>query len=654
MGSCFADRAPRRTFSFHTGLKAVLAAVVIFNVAAATYAADAASAGAAPSSGTRFRDCPECPEMVVVPPGKFTMARKSASDGRSDDDPEGLPKSAPARQVSIDAPFALGIYLVTREEFASFVHATGRAAEAGCYLWKTSVWVEDRKRSWRDPGFQQSAHDPVVCVNRDDAQAYVRWLNDKLSGTPSHPRTPGLYRLPTWEEAEYAAAGGTATAYYWGSEPRRDRANYGGDDCFPCRPAQGDSDRWMYTSPVGAFAPNPYGLYDMAGNAWQWTQNCVRRSPSSLRWDALDPGEHCTFAAIHGGSWLTDPRYLRVGEYALVEPINRNQTIGFRVARTFQATIPAADDDPPSPARLPTVSATHVSAQRPLEARSSGKRFRDCADCPDMIVIPAGEYTMGSPLAGHGWDTRDVPEHRVTIAKPFAVGVYDVTRAQYRMFFRETQRLDENGCETLDPEGRWITDPKQSWRDPGFRQRDDEPVVCVSWNDAQAYVQWLNTRSEGARPHDRDSPSGPYRLLTEAEWEYAARAGSSTAFYWGSDATHDRENYGLEQCYPCGAVVEGKDQWYFTSPVGSFAPNAFGLYDMSGNVFQWTQDCMHYGYSGAPQDGSAWEGGECKLRVLRGGSWVDPARYTVVTERNPIGPAVHNKGNGFRVARSLD
>jgi formylglycine-generating enzyme required for sulfatase activity len=178
-------------------------------------------------------------------------------------------------------------------------------------------------------------------------------------------------------------------------------------------------------------------------------------------------------------------------------------------------------------------------------------------------------------------------------------------------------------------------------------------VVCVSWKEAKTYIDWLNTQVNNLDVSLAKS-SGPYRLLSESEWEYAARADTSTPFYWGREANHNSANYGLEQCYPCGAATEGKDRWIYTSPVGSFAPNAFGLYDMAGNVWQWTEDCMHYTYAGAPDNGSVWPDGECKLRVLRGGSWLDPARFITVTLRNPWSPDSRNNANGFRVARSLN
>jgi formylglycine-generating enzyme required for sulfatase activity len=600
--------------------------------------------GVSRATGAQFRECADCPQMIVIPAGRFTMSGKTASDGRADDDPEGIPKSAAAREVGIDAAFAAGIYDVTVGEFGDFVRASGWSGEAGCRVWNGRAWLDDKERDWRSPGFRQTARDPVVCVSWNDAQAYVQWLNRKVR-TPregSDPVGSGFYRLLTWEESEYATGGGATTAYYWSSEPRHDRANYGADDCFPCRPARYAQDRWLYTSPAGSFPPNAFGLYDMAGNVWQWTENCVRGSPTGLRWDPLEPAESCRSSAIHGGSWLTGPQYLRTGEYALSERTNHNTQTGFRVARTL-----TGDNTTALPDR-----ADALSTPSGRLAEQSERRFRDCPHCPEMIVIPPGSFSMGSPPPRQGWDSREAPQHSVRIDSAFAMSLYDVTRAQYSRFIRETHRSGGKGCDILDAQGRWITDPNKDWHSPGFPQTDFDPVVCVSWEDATAYALWLNQQARPRIPSD--SNSRPYRLPSEAEWEYAARSGTVTPYYWGNNASHESANYGLEECYPCGAAAEGRDRWYYTSPVASFPPNAFGLYDMLGDVWQWTQDCMHYGYEGAPTDGSVWAGGECKLHVLRGGSWLDPARFLTVTLRNPWGKSTRNQANGFRVVRSLD
>ena len=217
----------------------------------------------------------------------------------------------------------------------------------------------------------------------------------------------------------------------------------------------------------------------------------------------------------------------------------------------------------------------------------------------------------------------------MTIRHPFAIGVYDVTRAEFAAFARETG---------------FAADPKCDWRSPKARgqpidQTDKDPVVCVSWSDAEAYAKWLSSKTHQA-----------YRLPSEAEWEYAARAGTRSPQPWGSASPRDFANYGSDQC--CAPLAAGRDRWLYTSPVGSFRPNAFGLYDMLGNVWQRTQDCGHADYSGAPRDGSAWEsGGDCTTRVVRGGAWfssIDQLRSAV----RAVDPADFRKNDiGFRVVR---
>jgi formylglycine-generating enzyme required for sulfatase activity len=271
--------------------------------------------------------CAECPAMTIIPAGHFTMKRKSASDGRPDDDPEGAPKTKPAREVTFDKPFAIGTYPVTRQEFASFVSKTHRTVEKGCYVQKNAVWVIDETKSWTNPGFPQTPRDPVVCVSWNDAEDYVQWLNETSQGFVVRA-TVGGYRLPTWEEIEYATAGGTTTAFYWGNHAERDRANYGTQRCLPCRGEKVGADRWRFTSPVGSFPPNAFGLYDMAGNVWQWTQSC-RADPG------LTPPRRCRSQALHGGSWLTNPEYLRTGEYSYAVMGFRSNHIGIRVAQTL-------------------------------------------------------------------------------------------------------------------------------------------------------------------------------------------------------------------------------------------------------------------------------------------------------------------------------
>jgi formylglycine-generating enzyme required for sulfatase activity len=288
-----------------------------------------------------------------------------------------------------------------------------------------------------------------------------------------------------------------------------------------------------------------------------------------------------------------------------------------------------------------------------------GTKFRDCPECPEMVVVPAGDYLMGSANSEVGHVANEGPVHKVSVPT-FAVGIYPITRAEFSIFVRESGHPPINGCTVwtgrpFGEQGFARTDAGKNWRNPGFQQTDNDPAVCISWEDAQAYVRWLNGKAHGTH---RDGPvaasTGPYRLLSEAEWEYAARGGTNTPYYWGSKISHQNANYGLEKCPPCGPLAKDTDLWNNTSPVGSFPPNHFGIYDMSGNVFQYVEDCWHDNYVGAPSDGTAWVTGNCKFRVDRGGDWIDDPKILRVAYRDMGAAGDRDQFTGFRVARNLD
>jgi formylglycine-generating enzyme required for sulfatase activity len=278
----------------------------------------------------------------------------------------------------------------------------------------------------------------------------------------------------------------------------------------------------------------------------------------------------------------------------------------------------------------------------PADAAVPIEEFDDCAAaswCPRMLKIPAGAFSMGSPQGEADRFDDEGPQRKVTVPA-FAAGKYDVTRAQYSVFANATHRAAAKDC-------FFAFSREPSWENPGFPQADDHPVVCVTWADAQDYAAWLSKRT-GKR----------YRLLSEAEWEYAARAGSRTSYYWGAKPSHDQANYGADTPYT--PLASGRDKWLYTSPVGSFPPNAFGLYDMLGNVFQWVQDCHAETYAGLATDGSANEASGCPIRVARGGVWGDRASVMRSAARNFAPPddktsiaEYRSSGFGFRVARSL-
>jgi formylglycine-generating enzyme required for sulfatase activity len=256
-----------------------------------------------------------------------------------------------------------------------------------------------------------------------------------------------------------------------------------------------------------------------------------------------------------------------------------------------------------------------------------GDRFKDFEDAPEMIVVAAGEFMMGS-RDGDGLE-RERPQHRVAIKAPFAVGVCPVTRGEFAAFIEATNHKMEGGGYVWDG-NRWKHDAARSWHDPGFRQDDDHPAVAISWNDAQAYVAWLRERSGGK----------PYRLLSEAEWEYCCRAGTTSAYSTGETITPAQANFDEN--------AKG------TTSVFKFPANTWALRDMHGNVWEWCEDVWHEDYRGGPPaDGSVWRGGDNSARVLRGGSWVLPPRILRSANRSWDGPNRRYINYGFRVAMTL-
>jgi formylglycine-generating enzyme required for sulfatase activity len=256
--------------------------------------------------------------------------------------------------------------------------------------------------------------------------------------------------------------------------------------------------------------------------------------------------------------------------------------------------------------------------------------FRECEKCPEMVVVPAGAFTGGSPAGEKGRiGDAEGPQHIVTIGKPFAVGKLHVTVDQFAVFVEDSRYESHSEC---------------AWRSPGFAQEGSHPVVCVTFEDANAYVNWLANRTHK-----------PYRLPSEAEWEYAARGQTSPDAYprfWFGDNERELCRYGngWDQAVGSGGAP-CNDGYHYTSPAGHYQPNAFGLYDMFGNAWQWIADCWHDSHRGARADGSAWTFGICNSgHVIRGGSWGSFPR--------DLRAAVRIRGAtsydaGFRVARTL-
>lgn len=268
----------------------------------------------------------------------------------------------------------------------------------------------------------------------------------------------------------------------------------------------------------------------------------------------------------------------------------------------------------------------------------SGTAFKDCADCPAMVVVPAGTFTMGSPPDEAERQFNEDPLE-VTIEKPFAVARYAVMRGEFAAFTRAVSYRTLEGCWTR-PDGKLQEEADRIWRIPGFAQTKRHPVVCISWYDAKSFVEWLSNKTGKA-----------YRLLTDAEREYVARAGTSTPFWWGKRISPNQANYDASLVY--GEGIKGELRGA-TVPVGSFAANPWGLYDVHGNVWEWTEDCWSFRNEGNPANGEVRTDGDCWYRVIRGGGWdVKPAELRSALRGGDL-PGNRSNNIGFRVARTLE
>jgi formylglycine-generating enzyme required for sulfatase activity/uncharacterized caspase-like protein len=376
------------------------------------------------------------------------------------------------------------------------------------------------------------------------------------------------------------------------------------------------------------FGPPPKGA-DPAG----LTPGHNGTSAAALEWARVDKSslaELRTFLRRHQQSPEADYAQARIEE--LERP---------KIALTTPPSAAPAAPPPNAPGKAPepaTAAPNTARAPAPLtaaeeQALNPKDSFKECPECPEMVVVPAGEFTMGSVRAEEGRDTTEGPRHQVIIARPFAVGKYEVTFAEWDAC------AAEDGCDHRHPGDQ-------------FRGRDRrEPLISVSWDRfVKEYLPWLSHKT-----------GKTYRLLTEAEWEYAARAGTKTPFWWGPSISTSQANYEVNskfyffgRGYDFGGLADPLGSRPLrTLPVDSFAANPWGLHNVHGNVWEWVQDCWHYNYDGAPSDGSGMVTGNCDSRVLRGGSWGDNPRDLRSATRHYDLRATPSRLYGFRVARTF-
>jgi formylglycine-generating enzyme required for sulfatase activity len=433
-----------------------------------------------------------------------------------------------------------------------------------------------------NPSRFKGSDKPVEIVSWDDAQEYIVKLNNRLG--LSNRRDS--YRLLSEAEWEYVARAGTSTKYHVGNSISKSQANYNS----------------RTTVDVGQYPANAFGLHDVHGNVWEWVEDCWNRGyegapASGAAWMV----GNCDVRVQRGGSWLVIPSLVRSLYRWRNSSNDRSNDNGFRVARTLSqkqvanvATVPQIKT--PSPVE-PAVG-IHPQSYK----RKPGDTFKDCDTCPEMIVIPKGSFQMGN-LDGKGWG-REKPVHRVNFSYSFAVGKFEITQAQWKSIMSNN---------------------------PSEFKGNRRPVERVSWEEAQGYIKKLNARLGLTERNDR------YRLLSESEWEYVARAGTESKYHFGNNITRSLANYSGS----------------FVVDVGSYPPNSFGLHDVHGNVEEWTQDCGYDNYEGAPVDGSSWTSDNCGVRVLRGGGGHDNPWNIRSASRGWYNPTLQDDYKGFRVGRTL-
>jgi formylglycine-generating enzyme required for sulfatase activity/uncharacterized caspase-like protein len=367
-------------------------------------------------------------------------------------------------------------------------------------------------------------------------------------------------------------------------------------------------------NPAPAAAPRPPSAFE-AAQAWVAVKNTTNAA------------ELETFLARYGESIYADMARTRLNELKQTQvavvappaPAPPARATPAAVAPPVQIPTPPTNVAPavgifPAPSAAAPLTAQQEHALKPKD------KFKDCALCPEMVVVPPGSFTMGSPAGEDGRSSEEGPPYRVTFAKPFAVGEFAVT------FDEWDACVTAGGCNGYRPAD-------------DFRHRGRYPVVNVSWDDAKAFTAWLSKTT-----------GKTYRLLSEAEREYATRGGANTPFWFGSSISTTEANYDGGSSYGGGAKGEYRGH---TLPVDMFDPNPFGLYQMHGNVYDWVEDCWSATYQGAPTDGSARTAQSCARHVLRGGSWFDPPVMLRAAHRAGFYPGYRSGWIGFRVARSL-
>jgi formylglycine-generating enzyme required for sulfatase activity len=580
------------------------------------------------------------PIMVNIPAGELLVANQTN------------PYAQPLHKVALKS-FQLSKYEVTTAEFEQFLLATNYKREGKCELIHSTVKVDMPIWPPRKPDRDNLDTRAESCVSSADATAYINWLNAV---------TGKRYYLPNEAQWEYAARAGSNTRYIHGNTESelcnyanvyQTPAHFQARDIDLAQPGVACDDFTSFTTAVGSFLPNPFGLHDMTGNVSEWVADCAMDSYAGV---PADDSATCSRHILRGGSWADAGSRVEPGYRQRVDDQTpRSLQAGFRLALNGDESAKPDENFARNIQRQQEQANAHRANSQALvlntiAARKTWKTGK--LRMPPMVSIPAGEFMMGSEDS-----ERTKPVHRVSI-KAFKMSAYEVTVKQFKQFVEHTGYvIGEDRC------WKWVDDKGGSfkvgidfvqgnWLTPAYAPSDVHPVMCVSWDDANAYLQWLS-KTTGKR----------YRLPTDAEWEYAARAGNTSKYGVGDDEKALCEYGNIWDTSGMRAFVRDKkyqaktlacdDGSEYTSVVGSYKPNAFGLYDMLGNVSEWTQDCDRDNYIGAAKDGSAWVAESCMMRSRRGSNY-GPSD-TQVAFRGHGGQSNRSAlGEGFRFVEVID
>jgi formylglycine-generating enzyme required for sulfatase activity/serine/threonine protein kinase/thiol-disulfide isomerase/thioredoxin len=596
------------------------------------------------SIGMKFR---------LIPPGEFSMGSSGDFVARTAgqlasfgvDNPRFqsfLHSEQPQHRVMLTQPIYLGVYEVTQREYAkvmgmnpSHMASTGAGREA--------------------VGSLDTSSHPVENMSWNDAIEFTVRLSQQEKLSPSYSRSEGAvtliegtgYRLPTEAEWEFACGAGT-TSLYWNGDT--DEAAYAAGWVF------GNSSGRSH--PVGQLKPNPFGLFDVVGNVFEfvqdgWIPGTYKQMAVVMTRDPRGPSPSGPARVFRGGNWRDVPYFARTAARLSITPDQKSTNVGFRVA------LPIAALQSTSTTSDAVIGERMTSADdSSATADENGQRIRNSIGM-DLALIPAGTFLMGSSPREVGRDP-DEQQHLVQITQPFFMGIHEVTRGQFEQFvtatgYKTNAETDGKGGFGEYPGVGGRYEKRFNWRNSGHEQTSEHPVGNVTWYDANAFVRWLSEKENVV-----------YRLPTEAESEYACRAGTQTPFQTGTIAADVVKLANVADQTLCNELTTkykrdvstlqstpGSDGFVYTAPVGSLAPNPFGLYDMIGNVDEWCSDWFDHNYfrNSPVIDPTGPETGV--FRSFRGGSWGSIVQHMRCANRSRFEPDHRAHHIGFRVVRNV-